>query len=117
MPIIVGEWSLATDNCAMWLNGFNDNLPGYPKVQCGMVPCPPPYMGAEQPHAPPDPDEPLQGPYGTGVSGPMFGQCPVGMQWGHGGGQEGEAMRNLAHKSANAFGSGHGWFFWNFRTE
>lgn len=20
-PIIVGEWSLATDNCAMWLNG------------------------------------------------------------------------------------------------
>jgi glucan 1,3-beta-glucosidase len=23
--IIVGEWSLATDNCAMWLNGFNDN--------------------------------------------------------------------------------------------
>lgn len=25
IPIIVGEWSLATDNCAMWLNGFNDN--------------------------------------------------------------------------------------------
>lgn len=25
VPIIVGEWSLATDNCAMWLNGFNDN--------------------------------------------------------------------------------------------
>jgi glucan 1,3-beta-glucosidase len=32
MPVIVGEWSLATDNCAMWLNGFNDNLPGFPKV-------------------------------------------------------------------------------------
>jgi len=27
-PVIVGEWSLATDNCQMWLNGFNDNLPG-----------------------------------------------------------------------------------------
>jgi glucan 1,3-beta-glucosidase len=25
VPVIVGEWSLATDNCAMWLNGFNDN--------------------------------------------------------------------------------------------
>lgn len=25
VPIVVGEWSLATDNCAMWLNGFNDN--------------------------------------------------------------------------------------------
>ena len=20
-PVVVGEWSLATDNCAMWLNG------------------------------------------------------------------------------------------------
>jgi glucan 1,3-beta-glucosidase len=26
IPRVVGEWSLATDNCAMWLNGFNDNL-------------------------------------------------------------------------------------------
>lgn len=31
-PVIVGEWSLATDNCAMWLNGFNDNLSG--KFSC-----------------------------------------------------------------------------------
>jgi glucan 1,3-beta-glucosidase len=30
-PVVVGEWSLATDNCAMWLNGFNDNLPGKEK--------------------------------------------------------------------------------------
>jgi hypothetical protein len=28
-PVIVGEWSLATDNCAMWLNGFNDNVRAY----------------------------------------------------------------------------------------
>lgn len=28
IPIIVGEWSLAIDNCAMWLNGFNDNVWG-----------------------------------------------------------------------------------------
>ena len=40
MPVIVGEWSLATDNCAMWLNGFNDNLPGYPKLPCKFVECP-----------------------------------------------------------------------------
>lgn len=25
VPVVVGEWSLATNNCAMWLNGFNDN--------------------------------------------------------------------------------------------
>ena len=46
---VVGEWSLATDNCAMWLNGFNDNVPGYPKVKCERVKCPDPYMGSEQP--------------------------------------------------------------------
>ena len=45
---MVGEWSLATDNCAMWLNGFNDNVPGYPKVECEMVRCPDPYMGKGQ---------------------------------------------------------------------
>ena len=33
MPMIVGEWSLATDNCAMRLNGLNDNLPGGPKAR------------------------------------------------------------------------------------
>lgn len=25
VPVVVGEWSLATDNCAMWINGLNDN--------------------------------------------------------------------------------------------
>ena len=24
-PVWIGEWSLATDVCAMWLGGFNDN--------------------------------------------------------------------------------------------
>jgi hypothetical protein len=33
----------------MWLNGFNDNVPGFPKVECEMVKCPEPYMGSEQP--------------------------------------------------------------------
>jgi len=37
-PIVVGEWSLATDNCAMWLNGFNDNLPGFPRMPCKYTP-------------------------------------------------------------------------------
>lgn len=44
IPVVVGEWSLATDNCAMWLNGFNDNLPGYPLRTCQRVPCPPSYV-------------------------------------------------------------------------
>ena len=28
----------------MWINGFNDNLPGYPKVKCERVRCPDSYM-------------------------------------------------------------------------
>ena len=106
MPIIVGEWSLATDNCAMWLNGFNDNLPGYPKVVCQMLPCAAPYMGDQQPGAPPDKNMPLQGPYGTGVSGPQFGDCPVGVEWGS---KEDEYMTTLTMKQIASFNAGHGW--------
>lgn len=80
-PVIVGEWSLATDNCAMWLNGFNDNLPGFPRLPCKYVPCSDPYMGEGQPNAPVDPTKPMLGPYGTGMSGPSFGLCPVGRDW------------------------------------
>jgi glucan 1,3-beta-glucosidase len=57
-PVIVGEWSLATDNCAMWLNGFNDNLPGFPRSPCKYIPCSPPYMGTDQPGTPVDPTKP-----------------------------------------------------------
>mmetsp|Transcript_20637 Transcript_20637/g.30691 ORF Transcript_20637/g.30691 Transcript_20637/m.30691 type:complete len:759 (-) Transcript_20637:123-2399(-) len=138
-PVIVGEWSLATDNCAMWLNGFNDNVPGYPMLPCKFVPCSPPYMGTDQPGTPIDQGEPYLGPYGTGVSGPSWGQCPVGRDWmkehkknvtegkdwEHAPpqappGRDGtdEVMTNLARKKILAFsGSGHGFYFWNFRTD
>lgn len=65
-PVVVGEWSLATDNCAMWLNGFNDNLPGFPRLPCKYIQCSDPYMGKDQPGTPVDPTKPIQGPYGTG---------------------------------------------------
>ena len=113
-PVVVGEWSLATDNCAMWLNGLNDNLPGFPKLPCKFIPCaepyarprqnlhgistswprrrrdpslwiptspPPRYMGSHQPGAPPDKSKPYRGPFGTGVSGPIYGYCPVDRDW------------------------------------
>jgi glucan 1,3-beta-glucosidase len=80
-PVVVGEWSLATDNCAMWLNGFNDNLPGFPRLPCKYIPCSDPYMGFDQPGTPLDPGKPAQGPYGTGMSTPIFGMCPVGRDW------------------------------------
>ena len=182
-PVIVGEWSLATDNCAMWLNGFNDNLPGFPRSPCKYIPCSSPYMGEGQPGTPVESGKPIQvsvlrripirtqslesddfdedffrvfnetsffshppprsserqGPYGTGMSGPMFGLCPVDRDWmterynrGEDGtswvtaspeaprGRDGtdEVMSLLAMKKISAFsGIGHGFYFWNFRTD
>ncbi|KAH8057280.1 glycosyl hydrolase [Aureococcus anophagefferens] len=144
--VIVGEWSLATDNCAMWLNGFNDNLPGYPKLPCKYAFCAEPYMGKGQPRAPPDRSKPLQGPFGTGVSGPIYGQCPVDRDWPNalldsdgdgvidrldrlGAGAHGNiqnpqfddtdaVMTALASKKLLAFKEvAHGFYFWNFRNE
>mmetsp|Transcript_1390 Transcript_1390/g.3205 ORF Transcript_1390/g.3205 Transcript_1390/m.3205 type:complete len:726 (-) Transcript_1390:311-2488(-) len=137
-PVIVGEWSLATDNCAMWLNGFNDNLPGFPRSPCKYIPCAAPYMGEDyQPGAPVDPTKPMQGPYGTGMSGPSFGLCPVGRDWikesnpltgrdwvesppraPRGYDDTDNVMMLLAYKKISAYsGVGHGFYFWNFRTD
>lgn len=69
IPVIVGEWSLAIDNCAMWLNGINDNVWGFPKAKCELVNCPPPYFGMNQvPNAPPDPTRGVEDPFGTGTA-------------------------------------------------
>lgn len=138
-PVIVGEWSLATDNCAMWLNGFNDNLPGFPRAACKYIPCAEPYMGPDQPGTPVDPSKPIQGPYGTGMSGPIFGLCPVDRDWlkeSSGNPVTGrdwirgppnapphlddtdDVMMHLAKKKINAFSNvGIGFYFWNFRTD
>lgn len=115
IPMIVGEWSLAIDNCAMWLNGFNDNVPGYPLVECERIKCPEPYMGSGQANAPPDPSKDAQDPFGTGGESYVInGTCP------RDGFIENEDafMRKLAYTKLNAFDLGsHGQFFWNFRTE
>lgn len=42
-PIWVGEWSLATDVCAMWLGGFNDSNTDYQR-SCEWVDCPVSYL-------------------------------------------------------------------------
>jgi hypothetical protein len=58
---------------AMWLNGFNDNLPGFPRLPCKYTSCTggrdhkdSPYMGDDvQPGVPIDPSKPRQGPHGS----------------------------------------------------
>ena len=133
-PVIVGEWSLATDNCAMWLNGFNDNLPGFPRLPCKFQVCADSYLGSSQPGVPLDPSKPLQGPYGTGLSGPIYGFCPSTRDWikeSSGDPLTGRdwvkappgapkhlddtdnVMRNLALKKLDAFARiAHGFYFW-----
>ena len=115
LPIVVGEWSLATDNCAMWLNGFNDNVPGYPMVECERVACPGPYMGPEQPGAPPDATLGAQDPFGTGGESYVeYGTCPRDKPFPN----EVDVVRDLAFAKLNVFDRHtHGQFFWNFRTE
>jgi glucan 1,3-beta-glucosidase len=99
----------------MWLNGFNNNLPGYPKVVCSMVKCPDPYMGLDQPGTPPDSSENLQDPFGSGgESFVRYGLCPVDQKLEN----EDEDLRILAHAKLHSYDRHtHGHFFWNFRTE
>lgn len=109
---VIGEFSFATDNCAMWLNGFQDNLEGFPITDCKYAPCPFPYIDVK------DIDRTCNifSPFGTGVSSPRLGTCPY----------EGTLiiddpfdvfMNKLAVKKINGFSSSNGWFFWNFKTE
>ena len=95
LPLLVGEWSLATDNCAMWLNGFHDNAPGYPRVQCRTVACPQPYVQGIR--GPPDGANPS--PFGTGSSAPSRGECPTSKPWDN----EGEILPRLAQHKLSAF--------------
>ena len=45
-PVWVGEWALATDQCAFWLEGFN-NFNGTDKHECQWVDCPYSYLPEE----------------------------------------------------------------------
>ena len=112
IQLIVGEYSLATDNCAMWLNGFQDNIEGYPVCDCKYAPCPFPYINIKDMNR----IQNIISPFGTGLSEPRMGTCPY----------EGlliidddfnDFMRKLNLKKINSFEKGHGWFFWNFQTE
>ena len=69
----VGEWSLATDVCAMWLGGFNDNNSPY-VYECSWVDCP--YSYLPEPYAA-DFDRTAEslGPYGPGSQTVRYGQC------------------------------------------
>ena len=102
-PYIIGEWSVATDNCQMWLNGFMDNLPNYPMVECNYEVCnhanTSVFLNVEK------------GPFGTGNSSPTKdGMCPTSFS-NH---QEKDLYMSLSHIFRTHT---KGDFFWNFKTE
>jgi hypothetical protein len=80
-----------------------------------MIKCPDPYMGSEQPGAPPDPSKGAQDPFGTGgESYVKYGMCPRDKPFDN----DNEVMTVMGYAKLNAFDRlTHGNFFWNFRTE
>lgn len=115
IPIVVGEWSLATDNCAMWLNGLNDNVPGFPKHDCNFVPCPASYMGPDTKFSVPGNQVNTFDP--TGMGGPSYvvdGSCPQDAPFPD---ENGEVKKIAYAKLYTYDQQTHGNFYWNFRTE
>jgi hypothetical protein len=74
-PVWVGEWSLATDVCATWLGGFNDNNTPY-AFDCQWVDCPYTYLD-ESTGTDFDRTAAMLGPYGSNtLSTIQNGKCP-----------------------------------------
>ena len=125
--IIVGEFSLATDNCIMWLNGFMDNLPGYPLKKCIYEECP--FKNENIQYF----NKVNNGPFGTGTSQPTIdGRCPVSIpiylnnnisqindfQNSQESDIEKLYMNRLFQSLIRGYeNNSYGWIFWNFDTE
>merc|ERR1712151_1028155 len=76
-PVWVTEWALATDVCAMWLGGFNDNNSSI-EYECDWVDCPHSYI--EDPEIGVDFDRTAEtlGPFGSNkLSTVQKGKCPT----------------------------------------
>jgi len=133
--VIIGEFSLATDNCQMWLNGFMDNLPNYPLQPCYYEKCPRLNEGNNKYYI----KKAIYGPFGSGESYPLLnGFCPVTTPIYL---NKKISNTNLSYEKKDIFiyNSNHeyekeyattiykelttifenktvGWIFWNFRT-
>ena len=111
-PIWVGEWSLATDVCAMWLGGFDDSNTEY-QYECQSVSCPKSYMpspwGVDF-----DRNAPILGPYGeSDRSNIRNGQCLLDSSY-----FDENDVKTLGDCTSYILNSAvQGQFLWNFRTE
>ena len=113
-PIWVGEWSLATDVCALWLGGFNDaDGDVSPQFQCQSTDCPRSYMPA--PYGTDfDRSAPELGPYGeSDIFIIRYGQCLFDSDY-----FDDSAIKTLGDCTSYILNdSVDGQFLWNFRNE
>jgi glucan 1,3-beta-glucosidase len=123
-PYIIGEFSLAIDNCEMWLNGFMDNLDGYPLFECVYKSCPfsniISYTNLIA--------KSINGPFGSGISypNPYIYKCPTSIDFlTHFNNDENFISYDEVDMAKKVFYSKvipyqnhtNGWIFWNFKTE
>jgi len=72
----VGEWALATDVCALWLGGFNDNNTPY-AYDCDWIDCPYSYIDDPELAIDFDREADMLGPFGSNtLSTIQKGKCP-----------------------------------------
>lgn len=111
-PIWVGEWSLATDVCALWLGGLNDGNSD-PQFTCQTVDCPQSYMPAPL-GTDFDRSAPILGPYGENdYSTIKNGQCLLDSDY-----FDDTAVKTLGDCLSYILNdSVEGQFLWNFRNE
>ena len=107
--VMLGEWSLATDDCAFWLGHFNDGgSPG----GCQWVDCPKPYLKGDL-AVDMDRDVYVQGPFGTNPDLAKYGKCPIdSARFSH---AEVAAMGKCIYESIDA--NIQAQTMWTFRNE
>jgi len=108
----VGEWSLATDVCALWLGGFNDNNTAYSR-ECAKVECPKTYL-PESVATDFDRTADILGPFGSNqLSTIQNGMCLIDSDW-----YSDADVKTLGQCSLYVFDEyvqGH--FLWTMRNE
>ena len=111
-PVWIGEWSLATDVCAMWLGGFNDNSFKYVQ-SCNWVDCPKSYL-PEDVAVDFDRTAAELGPTGNNLSSsPKYGKCPSDSTY-----WKDKDIMQLGQCILEAFNENvDAQFMWTFRTE
>ena len=111
-PVWIGEWSLATDACAFWLTGFNDNHT--PRTdECLWVDCPISYL-PDDVAVDLDRTAYMQGPFGSNkLDVAQYGKCPTDSdRWSN---DEITTNGQCAIKTFDKYAEAQ--LMWNFRTE